>query len=152
MDTWTVQMGYPVVQVNRDTTTNTLAVSQKYFLLNPQNKIQYTDEYDTYKWYIPFTYTTKAESNFDFETRPTWIMPENNMNNQVSIEIEQGNAIPNNWIVGNLQHAGFYRVNYDMENWNLLINQLLTEHKVLNIISKAQLLDDSFNLGKGRIY
>jgi len=76
MNTWTLQKGYPVVDVNR-TSDNKLHLSQKWFLLNPQNKIQFTSEYDKYRWYIPFTYTTKEELDFDFEKRPTWFKKEN---------------------------------------------------------------------------
>ena len=39
-----------------------------------------------------------------------------------------GNA--NDWYIFNLQQSGFYRVNYDTENWNNLINQLNTDHTV----------------------
>ena len=55
------------------------------------------------------------------------------------------------WIVVNLQHAGFYRVNYDDQNWNLLINQLNTNHTLIVSTNRAVLLDDSYNLGKAEI-
>jgi aminopeptidase N len=57
------------------------------------------------------------------------------------------------WIIGNIKHSGFYRVNYDSENWNLLINQLndINGFQMIDVISRAQLLDDSFNLGKSEI-
>ncbi len=73
MNTWTLQKGYPIVDVKR-TNDNKLHLSQKWFLLNPQNKIQFTSEYDKYRWYIPFTYTTKIELDFDFEKRPIWFV------------------------------------------------------------------------------
>lgn len=76
MDTWTLQKGYPIVHVNR--TSNALNVTQKWFLLDPLNDIQNSlnqSEYNSYKWYVPFTYTTKSALNFQFETRPTWLKP-----------------------------------------------------------------------------
>ena len=54
----------------------------------------------------------------------------------------------NEWIIGNVKHAGFYRVNYDENNWNLLIAQLKNDHKPIDATSRAALLDDSFNLGR----
>ena len=57
----------------------------------------------------------------------------------------------NDWIIGNIQHAGWYRVNYDKQNWMLLINQLNDDHEILNRNSRAQLLDDSFNLGRAEL-
>jgi aminopeptidase N len=60
--------------------------------------------------------------------------------------------LPNDhWVIGNIYHAGFYRVNYvGFNNWNLLIKQLKTDHTKINHISRAQLIDDSFNLGRTR--
>lgn len=76
MDTWTLRKGYPVVSVERDYTNNKLIVTQKWFLLNPENLIQNTSEYNEYRWYVPFTYTTKTEENFNFENKPTWLKPQ----------------------------------------------------------------------------
>ncbi len=55
------------------------------------------------------------------------------------------------WLVANVKHAGFYRVNYDENNWNLLIEQLKTDHVLIDPISRAQIIDDSFNLGRAEI-
>jgi aminopeptidase N len=56
------------------------------------------------------------------------------------------------WYIGNIQHSGWYRVNYDITNWNLLINQLKNDdHRLIHPIHRAQLLDDSFNLGRAEV-
>lgn len=52
------------------------------------------------------------------------------------------------WIVGNLAHSGWYRVNYDIANWNRLIKQLNEDFRQLHPIHRAQLIDDAFNLGR----
>ena len=59
--------------------------------------------------------------------------------------------VKDDWIIGNLMHAGWYRVNYDENNWNLLIKQLNDDHELFDINSRAQLLDDSFNLGRAEL-
>ena len=77
MNTWTLQKGYPVVHVKRVSSTQ-LNVSQKYFLLNPLNTLENNKnktEYDSYKWYVPFTFTRKSELNFSFESKPYWLIP-----------------------------------------------------------------------------
>ena len=55
------------------------------------------------------------------------------------------------WIIGNLAHSGWYRVNYDATNWNRLISQLRYDYQQFHPIHRAQLLDDSFNLGRAEI-
>lgn len=71
MDTWTLQKGYPVVQVNRN--GNSLHIAQKWFLLN--NIGENVKDLNENKWYVPFTFTTKNELNFDFESKTQWLKP-----------------------------------------------------------------------------
>ena len=55
------------------------------------------------------------------------------------------------WYIGNIMHSGWYRINYDDTNWNALIQQLNTDASLIHAVHKAQLLDDSFNLGRAEI-
>ena len=68
------------------------------------------------------------------------------LNNLVTVPVS--NYDSNTWIIGNLKHSGFYRVNYDENNWRLLSNQLLTDHEKIDFVNRAQLVGDSFNLGR----
>lgn len=43
---------------------------------------------------------------------------------------------------------GFYRVNYDANNWKLLADQLRTDPDVIHVNNRAQLIDDAFHLAK----
>ncbi len=52
------------------------------------------------------------------------------------------------WYLVNNHESGFYRVNYDYNNWMLLLNQLKSDHTQLTAGARAQLLDDLFNLGR----
>jgi hypothetical protein len=65
---------------------------------------------------------------------------------QVEIELADLQKT-NEWIIGNIQHAGYYRVNYDSQNWRLLMNQLYRDHTVIGPVNRAELVDDAFNLG-----
>jgi aminopeptidase N len=59
------------------------------------------------------------------------------------------NSTKSNWIIANLKHSGFYRVNYDMDNWNALIATLNSvDFRLIDETSRSQLIDDSYNLGR----
>ena len=59
------------------------------------------------------------------------------------------NNTKSNWIIANLKHSGFYRVNYDMDNWNALVATLNSvDFKLIDETSRSQLIDDSYNLGR----
>lgn len=145
MDTWTLQKGYPVVNLNIDYDNNTIILNMKqnWFLLNSFSSKQNMNDY---KWYVPFTFTNSKELNFDFETKPIWLKPNDT---SIQLVINNDEDLDNQtWFIGNVKHSGFYRVNYDENNWNLLIEQLLFDHTQIDAINRAQLLDDSFNLGR----
>ena len=74
MNTWTLQKGYPVLNIKR--MANKLELTQNWFLLNRLNKVENNpSEYDSYKWYVPFTFTTKNLRNFSFESKTYWLKP-----------------------------------------------------------------------------
>jgi aminopeptidase N len=43
---------------------------------------------------------------------------------------------------------GFYRVNYDLNNWQQLIKQLNESNTNIHVLNRVQLIDDSFNLAR----
>ena len=55
-----------------------IKLSQKWFILNRNNSFNNNQtEYRKRKWYIPFTYTTKNESYFEFQSgnNTAWLTP-----------------------------------------------------------------------------
>lgn len=48
----------------------------------------------------------------------------------------------------NFDFEGYYRVNYDQHNWNLIVQQLLDDPREISVINRAQLIDDAFNLAR----
>lgn len=62
MDTWTQQVGFPLVIITRD--GNTITATQKRFLVSPRENetdiLKPKSPFD-YKWYIPLSYYTDKE-------------------------------------------------------------------------------------------
>ena len=141
MDTWTLQEGYPVLMVTRDYANNALTLKQKRFLLDPNSPNHgsiYFNPFGSLKfqWYIPYDYLI-ADNLSPFG----WLPP--NETAQLT-----GIRSSSDWILFNINEFGFYRVNYDQRNWNLLIEGLKGNITQFPVVSRAQLIDDAFSLAR----
>ncbi|GFY53408.1 aminopeptidase N [Trichonephila inaurata madagascariensis] len=134
MDSWTLQMGYPVVSVVRNYAAGTATVQQSRFLLEPS-----AESTDTSSWEIPFTYTDGLNPVWNPKTK-MWLHKTNG-----SIK---GLPSRDYWVVANVQEVGYYRVNYDEHNWRLLIKQFQQDHKKIHPVNRAQIIDDSLDLAR----
>lgn len=132
MDSWTSMPNYPVVTVSRNESSITLS-QQRYFL--PQ-----IDENDSTRWYIPISYasTRRPEGS---EIPQYWIA-----NDEKEITVEDI-VSENEYIYINVNRTGYYRVNYDNLSWKLLIQNL----HLFTDVTRAQLIDDSFNLARANL-
>lgn len=72
-------------------------------------------------WHIPINYVVASNPDFNETSADLWLTSS-------QLEISNDTApkpwMPNDWIVVNTQQSGYYRVNYDTEMWNLIIEQL----------------------------
>jgi hypothetical protein len=92
----------------------------------------------SYKWVVPFTYKFKDSSKSDL----AWL---NLTDGSVQMP---ANKDPNDWILGNIDFMGYYRVNYDRNNWLSLIKQLKANHLVFSTTERAALISDSFTFAR----
>uniref|UniRef100_A0A8D3EG09 Aminopeptidase n=1 Tax=Scophthalmus maximus TaxID=52904 RepID=A0A8D3EG09_SCOMX len=129
MNRWVLQMGFPVVTI--DTTTG--QVSQKHFLLDAESNVTVESPY---KYATPEQFIIKCLQAL--KEGVSRVMPMN--------ELTGGS-----WVLANVNVTGFYRVNYDLGNWERLLAQLQSEHQVIPVINRAQLVDDAFNLARARL-
>ncbi|XP_076148014.1 aminopeptidase N-like [Alosa pseudoharengus] len=132
MNRWILQMGFPVVTI--DTSTGT--ISQKHFLTDPESVVDRPSIYN-YEWFVPITWT-KNEVQQD----PKWLTTKTT---------DYAPMKTTEWVLANLNVAGFYRVNYDLPNWERLLTQLNTNPMVIPVINRAQIVDDAFNLARAKI-
>ncbi|XP_039992322.1 glutamyl aminopeptidase [Xiphias gladius] len=140
MDTWTNQMGYPVLELSVSATNAKL--SQKRFLLDPKANASHPPSPLGYKWTIPVKWhSVKSDKNmlamFDQSSREHVIR-----NYSLSMD---GLLKVNN------DHIGFYRVNHDNHMWNDISQQLQNNHTEFDAADRAGYIDDVFALARADI-
>ena len=70
MDTWTLQMGFPVVTVSRNYTHNSATVTQDRFLIGKSKEMNIDSK--VYSWWIPLSFTG-AEDSFENTYSKHWM-------------------------------------------------------------------------------
>lgn len=134
MDTWTEQPGFPVLSVTIANGSATL--SQERFLLRNPKSIA-----TNATWWIPVNWATQRSSDFLTTSPKYWLGTES-----ADIEI---NAADDEWVVFNVQQAGFYRVNYDTDSWYRIIDRLMSERfQDIHEVNRAAIVDDLLNLAR----
>ncbi|OWA55453.1 putative Thyrotropin-releasing hormone-degrading ectoenzyme, partial [Hypsibius exemplaris] len=136
---WIYQKGYPVVTVSRNydsTNPNDISYTQKRFLLPvaPGSSAPVLNETDT--WDVPLTLISGAIKD-DLQTAlqaanlPCWVSSasEKLPDRCLTIFTDKPTVVAgtdqiSNFIIANVQQFGFYRVNYDIRNWNRIIGAL----------------------------
>ncbi|KAL4005285.1 hypothetical protein ACER0C_004998 [Sarotherodon galilaeus] len=134
MSPWVLQMGFPVVTIN----TAIGKVSQKHFLLDADSNVTVKSPYN-YEWLIPIRWMRDGMVQKDI----WWLMEKEVIN----LEMRSDGF----WVLANINVTGYYRVNYDLGNWERLFTQLNTDHKVIPVINRAQLVDDAFSLARAQL-
>ncbi|XP_067878658.1 aminopeptidase N-like isoform X2 [Heterodontus francisci] len=134
LDTWVLQMGYPVVTIN---TTSGL-LTQKHFLLDSRVNVTRSSAFE-FKWYIPVTW----QKNSSIQDT-VWI----NKTNEALVNEMKVNG--QTWVLANINAVGLFRVNYDDDNWDKLLILLMRNRDAIPVINRAQLIDDAFSLARGK--
>ncbi|XP_072346580.1 aminopeptidase Ey-like [Scyliorhinus torazame] len=133
LDTWVLQMGYPVVTIN---TTSGL-VTQKHFLLDSLANVSRPSKLG-YKWSIPVTW----QKNTTIQNT-IWISKTS------AVFVGDMMVDEDTWILANINAVGLFRVNYDNDNWDKLLIILMRNRDAIPVINRAQLIDDAFSLARG---
>ncbi|XP_018360017.1 PREDICTED: aminopeptidase N-like [Trachymyrmex cornetzi] len=123
MRNWTMASQYPVVNVIRESWSGNIIISQ-----------------GKNTWWVPITYTTRTELNFNDTVPRHWLTPDVQ-------EIIISNIAQFDWIILNLQQTGYYRVNYELTMWQKIAYYLNSDnYKNIHVLNRAQILDDAFYL------
>jgi len=145
MDSWTLQPGYPLIQVARDYDTNRVTVTQQRFLRNPSggNGRRPMNRYQC--WWVPLTFTSAGRGSFVSTLPSEWLTcrPHQTPSPLILDEVAQ----PDEWVVFNLRVNTPCRITYDERNWRL-IGRALADKNASSIdrFTRAQLIGDVLNL------
>lgn len=136
MKTYTEQPGYPLVNVKRE--GDKLKLTQKRFLIDE------IDHNITSKWTIPITVAKRKEDFNDKRAHLTLFKGESSEELEILV-----NGTTLDYYMLNIQEVGFYRVNYDEQNWRAIGKALKFEnHGDIHVLNRAQIVDDLFNLAR----
>ncbi|XP_058455516.1 aminopeptidase N-like [Malaya genurostris] len=133
MKSWTDAAGYPLLNVRRLYGTYEVIISQEHFLADKRLP-------DDHVWHIPYNFVHRSAPRADDQGQIHWLSSK-----AAKLTI---NTAGNQWIIFNREQFGYYRVNYDAQNWQLIIQALLENPLSINRANRAQLIDDSFNLAR----
>ncbi|XP_054974057.1 thyrotropin-releasing hormone-degrading ectoenzyme isoform X2 [Sorex araneus] len=142
MDQWTLQMGYPVITILANTTAESrIIITQQHFIYDISAKTKaLTLQNNSYLWQIPLTVVVGNRSHVSSEAI-IWVSNKSEHHRITSFN-------KGSWLLGNINQTGYFRVNYDLRNWRLLIEQLIRNHEVLSVSNRAGLIDDAFSLAR----
>ncbi|XP_054469941.1 glutamyl aminopeptidase [Anoplopoma fimbria] len=140
MDTWTKQMGFPVLHLSVSETVANLR--QRRFLLDPKADPSQPPSPLGYKWTIPVKWHS-VTSNKNMST----------MFDKSSTEhvITNYSAPVDGLLKVNNDHIGFYRVNHDNQMWNIISQQLQINHLELDAADRTSYIDDVFALARADV-
>jgi puromycin-sensitive aminopeptidase len=137
MDTWTAQMGYPVLNVEskRDASGVHLDISQSRFLLN---HLVDGDETSAETWKVPISVAT----SWNADPAPTLME-----STKATITITPPPAdAAQPWFKVNVGQTGFYRVNMSAEDWSALIPAIAS--RALPDTDRLGLQNDAYSLSR----
>lgn len=140
MDTWTKQMGYPVLSLS--VTPTDAKLTQKRFLLDPKADPTTPPVPLGYKWTVPVKWQSML-SNRNGSQVFDKASPE--------IMISGYNPTTDGLIKINNDHLGFYRVNHEASTWSQINNLLMSSHEDFDPADRTSLIDDVFALARANL-
>jgi glutamyl aminopeptidase len=115
-------------------------LTQKRFLADPDNEGKENDSDYNYRWYIPITYISSADT---VTVHREWFK---NTDNWVEITVEPTAQ----WLKINNDQIGYYRVKYEYDMWFQLSKALETDVQSMSTLNRAHLLNDAFSLAEAQ--
>merc|ERR1711974_312394 len=115
---------------------NSFNLGQSVYVTNGEEKVMY--------WEIPISFSSVGGEYDDWEnTAPTVWIPQD----QPSIEVANVPGLSQDVpLILNVQATGYFRINYDDDNWRLIGESLANNKDVIHPLNRAQLICDVISL------
>uniref|UniRef100_A0A3Q1IP30 Aminopeptidase n=1 Tax=Anabas testudineus TaxID=64144 RepID=A0A3Q1IP30_ANATE len=140
MDTWTKQMGYPVLNLSVSETNARL--TQQRFVLDPKTDASQPPSPLGYKWTIPVRWhSVKSNKNMLVTFK----------NSSTEHILSDYSPSEDGLLKVNKNHMGFYRVNHDDHMWNTISQHLLNNHSEFDAADRTSYIDDVFALARADV-
>lgn len=136
MASWTNHDGYPVLSVSRSKVNNTVTLTQRRYFSEKQQASAPDNV-----WWIPYNWATASEAHFNVTTPTAWL-------GDSSATINVNTLKTGDWLLLNKRQTGYYRVQYDAHNYELLAAALQKNVNSVHLVSRSQLLNDAFELAR----
>uniref|UniRef100_T1PH43 Aminopeptidase n=1 Tax=Musca domestica TaxID=7370 RepID=T1PH43_MUSDO len=130
LGSWSRQGGYPLLTVTRNYNNGSFTVTQSSFHNNKNTVTQKS-------WYIPFNYAHQSNPDFRDTEASHYLL------NVPSVRVD-AKLDKEDWLILNKQSTGYYRINYDEENWKLIIDGLIKSPYKIHPRNRAQLMHDAY--------
>uniref|UniRef100_A0ABM5GJS6 Aminopeptidase n=1 Tax=Pogona vitticeps TaxID=103695 RepID=A0ABM5GJS6_9SAUR len=137
MDTWTRQMGYPVLDVHSN-----LTITQRRFLLDPNADLSQPPSEFSYRWTIPVKWNRGEITRTQL------------YNKSVSAGITitpPSDPAASSFLKVNQNHVGFYSVNYETQVWDDLVHIMVNSPQNFSQADRAGFIEDAFSLARARL-
>ncbi|XP_043485198.1 aminopeptidase N-like [Leptopilina heterotoma] len=140
LDCYISQVGYPIINVERNYESGAIKLIQTSI----EKDCDYFDckQIESQRWWVPINLATMSLQNFSSSAATYWMGPE-----EKELIIDGVDSL--DWYIINKKSVGFYRVNYDTENWKRIIDYMNTPNfKNIHVLNRAKLLDDAYYFAK----
>ncbi|XP_034485276.1 aminopeptidase N [Drosophila innubila] len=139
LSSWTRQSGVPLLNVVRNYNDGSFTVKQE----------QYTNDKTAESnklWYVPVNYALQSNPDFRNTIATHYLLKEKEQN------IGDAKASNEDWLILNKQSTGYYRVNYDSQNWQLITDGMISRPHKIHPRNRAQLISDLYRFAtSGRV-
>ncbi|KAL6422728.1 hypothetical protein ACFW04_010746 [Cataglyphis niger] len=123
---------YPILKIMRN-------YDEKKMHITIENYYDY-DKND--QLWIPVTFTTQSNLNF---MNFAFLFRDERLRLITSLLGSEVDIEEDGWVMFNIQQSGYYRVNYDPENWRRIAKYLNSrEYTKIHVLNRAKIIDDAF--------